>query len=75
MKLQNRIATKRYPSACLLVLAALAMNIVASAEVTQQQLDGALAKVGSKVIAWRRATAKFAQRSSWPTTSRSSVSR
>jgi amidohydrolase len=38
----------------LLPLAALCMSGVASAEVTQQQLDAALAKVDSKVIAWRR---------------------
>jgi amidohydrolase len=35
-------------------LAALCMCGVASAEVTQQQLDGALAKVESKVLTWRR---------------------
>src|SRR5688572_33181949 len=36
------------------LLAALCVAGVASADVTQQQLDDALAKVGSKVIAWRR---------------------
>lgn len=36
------------------LLAALAVTGVAGAEVTQQQLDSALAKVASKVSAWRR---------------------
>jgi amidohydrolase len=36
------------------LVAALCVAGVASAEVTQQQLDDALAKVGSKVLAWRR---------------------
>src|SRR5688572_23609924 len=36
------------------LLAALTLTGVASADVTQQQLDSAAAKVDSKVIAWRR---------------------
>lgn len=54
MQLQSRIGSKKDLPSVLLVLATLSFTSVASAEVTQQQLDSAIAKVDSKVIAWRR---------------------
>src|SRR5918992_4842940 len=43
---------RQYRAAVL--LAALSMAGVAAADVTQQQVDSAIAKVDSKVVAWRR---------------------
>ena len=45
---------ERHSSSLLLLLAALCIPTLAPAEVTQQQLDAALAKVDGKVVAWRR---------------------
>jgi amidohydrolase len=45
---------ERYFFSLLFPLAALCLPTLSSAEVTQQQLDAALAKVDGKVIAWRR---------------------
>jgi amidohydrolase len=45
---------ERFFSRLLLLLAALCLPTLSSAEVTQQQLESAIAKVDGKVIAWRR---------------------
>lgn len=45
---------ERLFSSLLFLLAALCITGVASADVTQQQVDSAIAKIDSKVIAWRR---------------------
>ena len=45
---------ERSCSSLVILLAALCLPTIASAEITQQQLDAALTKVDSKIVAWRR---------------------